>query len=60
MNATKITFSISVECLSKDVIPHLLQKAADLIGKEDYTGKLTSDDGDTIEWGVVEEKKVTI
>ena len=60
MNATKITFSLSIECLSKQVIPHLLNKAASLIQNEDYTGKITADDGDTIEWGVVDEKKVTI
>jgi len=48
MNATKYTVTISMEVLSKDVIPSLLQDAADLLSKEINSAYLSHDDGDCV------------
>lgn len=59
MKAKKITFSITTETLSKDCVSVLLRKVIEAVDREDYTGALTSDDGDSVAW-VYYENDVTI
>lgn len=50
MKAQKVTVTIKVECLSIDVISNLLTEAVKQIDKEYESGKLSANDGDSIEW----------
>jgi hypothetical protein len=50
MIANKITVTIVVEVLAVEVVPGLLEKAAEHISGEFHTGSLTASDGDTVTW----------
>jgi len=59
MRANKITLSVTVEVLSIDSVPALLNLAADQLRREVAHGNLVMEDGDTIFWQS-ESKPVTI
>jgi len=50
MKANKVTVTIRVEALSIDTLAGLLAEVINRVNDEYETGKLTADDGDTIEW----------
>jgi len=52
MKATKHTVTITVEVLSLDTVPGLLQECSEQMRKEYVNGELSADDGDKIKWEV--------
>jgi hypothetical protein len=59
MKADKFTFTIETESLSKDIIVSLLQEAVAALEKEQISGKIRYDDGDTVRWNL-ERNSVSI
>jgi len=50
MKATKHTVTITVEVLSIDTVPGLVQECVEQMRKEYVRGELKADDGDTVKW----------
>lgn len=50
MKTNKVTVTITVEVLSTDCVPSMLQKAAQQYGENYHNGSLIADDGDTVTW----------
>ena len=55
MKATKFILTITVEALSKDCFPALIQEAIIQLQREKPAGELCCDDGDTVAWGTDEK-----
>jgi len=55
MKATKYIITLTMEMLSIDVVPSLLQKAILEISDEYNNGSLTAEDGDSIQWVTKQE-----
>jgi tRNA U34 2-thiouridine synthase MnmA/TrmU len=51
MKAEKVTVIITIEALSIDVAPSLLQKVIEEISAEYENGEVVANDGDTVKWG---------
>ena len=55
MKANKVTVKITVEALSIECLHTLLAKVIEQVREEYENGKLTADDGDTVEWETTRE-----
>lgn len=50
MKANKVTLQITVEVLSIDAAPHLINAVVEELNNEFINGHLVADDGDTVTW----------
>lgn len=50
MKTNKITIKIEVEVLSIDAAPAVITNVIKAITKEQISGELVADDGDTVRW----------
>jgi hypothetical protein len=55
MKANKITVTITVEVLSIDSVPGMLQEVVNQVDKEIECGMLFMGDGDQVEWNTERE-----
>ena len=55
MKAIKYTVTITVEVLSMDSVPSLLEKTSFEISDEYSEGNLTAEDGDSVHWVTKQE-----